>query len=301
MKLNKHKESHVGRTFIVCLLHVYLLASLCITPFEVQAGWLDKVKESTERAKESWQSSERSCRECGKRVHGRDVCFSCQGKAAKQKARTYEEQTRRSCRECGKRIHGRNKCTSCSYTHMKMTFGRKYDVYAPKIKAAVTDEENQRKAIHAALTTYALYHEGKTRSKRSAIKSINFIASTVTVENAFGERVSLGEYASDEISSEIPGLQGTSIAEDPVECFTMLVLYKDKGYAYKNLKLLKDESDNYLSMQEALYSSSNSDSAMKAVEVMESYSSFKRSLQDLDNVENNTEMLVDKIQSFNLH
>lgn len=48
-------------------------------------SWREKLRNRTQEAKRKWDDSARRCRECGKKIHGRDICASCLAKHAAEK------------------------------------------------------------------------------------------------------------------------------------------------------------------------------------------------------------------------
>lgn len=100
---------------------VTVLSVVCLSVQIANAqSWREKLRDKAQETKRKWDDSARSCRECGKKIHGRDVCTTCVAKRAADRTRKATRDAKRkwddkkqNCKYCGKTIHGRSACASC--------------------------------------------------------------------------------------------------------------------------------------------------------------------------------------------
>jgi hypothetical protein len=246
---------------------------LLITSIEVNAGvgnWLDKVKQTTEEIKQktqetkenaqrAWQESERHCVDCGKVVHGRDRCTSCearrlaeQANEAKQKAQQAWQESERRCIDCGKVIHGRERCTTCESKRLqqgvqqaKRTWDENKDQW----------RENARQTVQntsAAITEFASNPEKQREVVRKVAEfkrdlDVTIIKSVPVVDPNTGNIVPFGLMAENMVREA--GIGG-NFGADPVRCAYMMMI--DSDYLFNGAQLIESPSGQYVTLSEAM-------------------------------------------------
>ncbi|MFC1614349.1 hypothetical protein ACFL5K_03545, partial [Gemmatimonadota bacterium] len=149
-----------------------------------------------------------------------------------------------------------------------------FKIYAPRIKEAVRDEDNQKKIMNTISTVDAVYKSGGYYVKESTAIGLRHILQNVKVKSSDNEFVSLERYTQKWIVENAPYLEGTDIESDPAKAATYILLYQDVGYTYKELKVLKNGNGESVTMQEALYSTTNSkvDNVAEVLEIIDGFS-----------------------------
>jgi hypothetical protein len=249
-------------------MFVLLVASVAV---DVRAAnWLDKVKQTTEdikqksqevkqNAQQAWQESERHCVDCGKVIHGRDRCASCEAKRlseqaneAKQKAQQAWQESERRCLDCGKVIHGRDRCTTCESKRLqqgvqqaKRTWDENKDQW----------KENARQTVQntsAAITEFA----NNPDKQREVIQKVaefkrdldvTIIKSVPVVDPNTGNLVPFGLMAENMVRES--GIGG-NFGADPVRCAYMMMI--DSDYLFNGAQLIESPSGEYVTLNQAM-------------------------------------------------
>ncbi len=142
-----------------------------------------------------------------------------------------------------------------------------------KVLKTVKNPSYQKKAINATVKTAKLIHKIKSKAKGYAADSIRATCRVVEIPDGKGGKESLEKYCKNWIKDNAPYLRGTTIEQDPIGAFTYVVVFNDTGYVTSNMKIIKDDKGNYISMKDAIVESSpfDTETSMKAIECAEAF------------------------------
>jgi len=134
------------------------------------------------------------------------------------------------------------------------------------------DPKNQEKVfagVRTALEVRTRYQKGKSELFGRAV---DVLGNQVQVE-VNGRRMTLNQASSQFIRERAPFLEGSSLAEEPVEALVYTLVAGDKGFAFREMKVVRNRQGQYVSCQELLLDSSPLDrgtthQALETLEVM---------------------------------
>ena len=138
------------------------------------------------------------------------------------------------------------------------------------------NEENQRKAAEAVITTAVIYSKFDSEKKRITKEAITLAANNIEVVDPHGRRTNLNRYTQEWIGTNAPYLRGTSIAEDPAEAITYGVIYGDTNYICNDMKLLHCKDGEFRSIRDtAIYESGfDADQTIAALEIADNFATL---------------------------
>ncbi len=151
--------------------------------------------------------------------------------------------------------------------------GARVQLIAEKVGRAAQDPETQRRALAAAVTAAVMYERFEGDPKRLTKEAISLAAEQVLVQDGAGNTVSLNQYSKDWIVTQAPYLRGTTIAEDPAEVVTYVLVYQDVGYLVTDMRIVPTPDGDRCSLAEAALRASPTDvqQAVAALEAIESF------------------------------
>lgn len=113
-------------------------------------------------------------------------------------------------------------------------------------------QENAQKAALAAVRASTLYSRFDRAKKAKTEQAIRHAASRINVRGLEGDLVTLEDFSKQWVAAKVPCLSGTTIAEDPVEALTYGVIYQDKRYIVKELRVLKSAEGEMISIGDGI-------------------------------------------------
>ena len=244
---------------------------------------------------------EKKCSICGKIIHGRDVCLAC---LTSRKINEYKDDHKTECNMCGKTIYFGKTCATCKFSFMEkqITEKTKYVSYKSKkrIKQFLESEEEQEKAMQTMGVVISMYRDLKETPKRLTAQSLGYIADNVMI-NHEGKVISLEKYAQLWMSEDGPHLEGTTIYEDPAQAVTYVLLFRDKDYIINEMKIIKNDEGEYLSLSDAVIDGTNldTDKVTDLLEIMDAYETFTDESVTLDDVDASAQLLSMALTSYN--
>lgn len=129
-----------------------------------------------------------------------------------------------------------------------------FEQHAPEIAAAVRDPQDGEKVMCAAIAIANMRHEWDQRKKQATYKALRAVGD-IEVDGPSG-RTSLSNLSRRWMTDSVPGLARTSIAEDPAEFVTYGLIYHDKDYLFREMRIVDGKDGGKVSMQAALLEAS---------------------------------------------
>lgn len=254
---------------LICGLLVAFVSVVIGMDAEAQT-WRDKLRDKAQDAKRQWQDSERRCADCGKVIHGRDRCTTCEARRVAERAKGAKEniqerwqQAERRCSVCGKVIHGRATCLECEARRLGAQ-GR--DVARTAADASrqlretwQANKDRWRAEARAAMDTSA---RRCTEIIRDPQKRLEYAKKAVAVGLAVELTVIRNVPVMDPDSGRIVSVDtlmrqmasdsgiGGSMGEDPVG--TAFLIMVDSDYLFSGARLIPAPDGEYMTLDEAL-------------------------------------------------
>jgi hypothetical protein len=256
---------------------VIIVFAVAVIPFlpgqMAKADWRDSLKELKDKAdgtKEKWKESERRCQDCGKVIHGRDLCTSCEARRLAERAREAKENVQqkwqnieRRCVDCGKVVHGADRCIACEgkrFTAKAHDIAKRTGEAAREIKETWDankdrwwSESRQAAELSAYRFQEILNDPEKRREcvKRAlALKGqveLTIIRSVPVMDPDTGEIIPFDSLMRKMVKDA--GMGG-SLGEDPVGAAYMMMI--DSDYLCSTARLIPSPSGEYVTLSEAL-------------------------------------------------
>ena len=146
-----------------------------------------------------------------------------------------------------------------------------------KVRSNLSSGQYDKEEIIVAVLSTAI-QLNKVDKKELTYQSLKYLASNLSIKNSNGQVVTFEDYSKDWINDNAPFLRGTSIAEDPVETLTYVVIYKDSDYILNDMKIINSGNNEMCSISEAIYTSTGDFDQL--IGVMEGIETFKDPMSD---------------------
>ena len=267
------------------------IVMLCLGVSVAWGGFWDGLKQKAGEVKEKWQESERRCVDCGKVIHGRDRCTTCEAKRAaeatrnaaerareeterikkkaeetKQEVKRKWEESERRCVDCGHVVHGRDRCTTCEAKRASEQVRKAADQVskgARDLKQSWDANKDQWK------------EQARTKLEESAQKLQEIANDPEKQRRLIGQAIAMKRDLEltairacpvvDPDTQEIVPLDrlmrkmardsgiGGSMGEDPIGTAYMMMI--DSDYLFSSARLVPNPSGEYVTLNEALLAS----------------------------------------------
>ncbi len=161
-----------------------------------------------------------------------------------------------------------------------------------KVGSNLSSGQYDKEEIIVAVLSTAI-QLNKFDKKELTYQSLKFVAANLTIKNSRGQVVTFEDYSKDWINDNAPFLRGTSIAENPVETLTYVVIYKDSDYILNDMKIIKSGNNEMCSISEAIYTSTGDFDQL--IGVMDGIETLKDPMSDEQAMMKAAEILSDNL------
>lgn len=155
-----------------------------------------------------------------------------------------------------------------------------------KVTKYIKDPVQQKKAIDATIYSITKYRQLKDEMKVKTHSAISYAMNTIPVKDEDGNIVSLNEFTKNWIIEEAPYLKGTSIAEDPAEALTYIVVYRDIGYVVHDMNIIQNKHGEFVSIEDAAIENSpfNSNETIVMLNAVEGFETLANGDSSADEI-----------------
>ena len=186
------------------------------------------------------------------------------------------------------KAHGRNAMQNIMsvYEQCGRSLGANTAWACSRVLKVVKNPSYQERAINATVKTAKLIHKIKSTAKGYAADSIRATCKVVEIPDGKGGKINLEGYCRNWIRGNAPFIKGTTIEQDPIGAFTYVVVFNDTGYVTSDMRIIKDDDGNYVSMKDAIVESSPFDTgtSMKAIECAEAFETLTDDSADEEDI-----------------